>query len=333
MTMWKLLCSIILLLLLSIVIIDYFHDGSEGTEPASQTEHDFTFENDGETVYVSNGKAYDKNGKHLADLYDPNHFNEHYVEEDGTLYLVHDGTRYATTTELTTDFEYDALADIMASEERWEQYMWNSYTTNPEFSGKKDNYHDVGNTIELAQDPTGRENRVLKTTAKATGKVSKASVKRELFYFPEGSEIYFEGWFYIEGEDIYDGGGTTILDIESNWALGSPGIRLIFKDGDALAYEVKGMQKTYRQESPVEFPSKEWVHVKGRILVSSDNGEMQLWQNDQLVLDTEGQTLPYPGTFLNTVEVGTTAISKYAKNDQTIYVDDFTISGSPSEIF
>jgi hypothetical protein len=90
------------------------------------------------------------------------------------------------------------------------------------------------NRIDLADDPAGTSNRVLKFTAvtPVAGMVtSKASIESTTAYFQKGDDMWFEARYYFANGLPY-----SIVDFESQWFEQSPGPRIVFDNG-ALAIE------------------------------------------------------------------------------------------------
>jgi len=116
----------------------------------------------------------------------------------------------------------------------------------------------------------------------------------------------------------------------------SPGVRLVFDSNSSLAVNRKkiGDYSTWTQPSPTPFPRNEWVKVSWKMLLSSDDeiGESWVYQNDTLVLNNVGNTLPDPDYWeqnygyapndpicYERFQVGETASPS---NDVNMYVDD-----------
>ncbi len=156
---------------------------------------------------------------------------------------------------------------------------------------------------------------------------AKASIGSSFFYFEQGDDVWFHAYFKIDGESR----PFTLADIEGRHVKESPGIRLmLFGDGE-LGAELKAMDKPqYRQASDrrIMFPTDEWVQVTWHLYLHPDDGKLRIWQNDSLVVDAVGPTLPFAGMILNSVEVGISAHS-FGNKPTTLFVDDVIVTRSP----
>jgi hypothetical protein len=154
---------------------------------------------------------------------------------------------------------------------------------------------------------------------------AKASLSNALVYFVEGDDVWYQAWYYIEGSVR----PFTLVDLEADLAQSAPGIRLMLFDEGELGVELKAMHKPmYRQaaEGKVTFPTDRWVKVTWYVRLDSEvSGRVRVWQDDRLVVDATGQTLPFRTAVYNNLEVG---ISAHSFGDQpaTLYVDDVQVT-------
>lgn len=156
---------------------------------------------------------------------------------------------------------------------------------------------------------------------------AKASLGTGFICFEEGDDIWFQAWYRIEGPTR----PLTLADIEGRHVKESPGIRLMLFDGNQLGVELKALDKPkYRQTAgdAIDFPIDKWVQVTWHVALHPDAGKVQVWQDDRLVVDTTGPTLPFSGIMYNSLEVG---ISAHSFGDQpaTLFVDDVVITTKP----
>ena len=72
------------------------------------------------------------------------------------------------------------------------------------------------------------------------------------------------------------------------------------------------------------------MKVKWHIYLHPDDGHVQIWQDDQLVVDGRGPTLPFRGAVYDSLEIG---ISAHSFGDQTatLFVDDVSVKTGGSE--
>ena len=220
------------------------------------------------------------------------------------------------TNEFADDFERGLERRI----EGWHQILKlgsNSKTGNP------------ANLVGITTEQIHSGKSALKTyTAKDSRDLQKATLLRELFFFPPGADCWFSAWFYIPGSDSIE--NLFIFDLEATGYHGV-GRRLMFTGTEGRYLMLEGKRSTgpqYSQTaSPVPFPRNQWVHVKLHLhLSSSGNGQVELWQDGMLILNKSGQNMP-PNTFYDRIEVGQTANSTH--RELTMYVDDVRISDKP----
>lgn len=157
---------------------------------------------------------------------------------------------------------------------------------------------------------------------------AKASLSNSLVYFVEGDDVWYQAWYYVEGNVR----PFTLVDLEADLVHNSPGIRVMLYDEGEMGVELKAANKPqYRQsgDKKVKFPTDRWVQVTWQVhLETGSGGHLRLWQDDQLILDAAGQTLPFRTAIYNSLEVG---ISAHSFGDQpaTLYVDDVLVTTKP----
>ncbi len=77
-------------------------------------------------------------------------------------------------------------------------------------------------------------------------------------------------------------------------------------------------------------PIDEWVQIEAHLVLSTgDDGVIQLWQNDQLLIDQRGQTLPFEEAVYDDLEIGLSAHSDRS-GPAELFVDDLVISKQPT---
>lgn len=177
----------------------------------------------------------------------------------------------------------------------------------------------------IAQAKSGKQSLKCVCPAKTSSMIcSKCSLTTALVYFTEGDDVWYEAWYYVEGDTT----PLTLVDLESDLVESSPGIRIMLYES-ALGVELKALEKPkFRQKTdkPIRFPNNRWVKITWHLHLRGDStGKIRLWQDDQLLVDTNGQTLPYAKAIYNSLEVG---ISAHVSTDSvcTMYVDDLHIT-------
>ena len=153
---------------------------------------------------------------------------------------------------------------------------------------------------------------------------SKSLLEKSDLYFTKGDDIWFSGWYYLA-----EGVPTTLVDFDTQWLQGRPGIRLFIRWKGGIPYasmELKfGFKPQYNQfEFPL--PTKKWTHIKLHLRLSNhDDGLMEMWQDDRKILSAPGQTLPLHDTVYNAMLVGITSTS----TKTVLLVDDVKVSNTP----
>jgi hypothetical protein len=304
-----------------------------GRRIAEDAPADLTFEQDGERLVLVQGDVYRvrPNGgrEFLERLYDPDFFAKNYRQRDGDVFQLdpETGRLYAVTRRFEDNFENAASAADLITPARW--HLSN---TDPERAGKADNYYDLGNRITLSRTVVRGGAASLKFHARPSSRMtSKASLVKNIMYFKKGDDVYVSGWFFIEDTpSIYDAGGMTLVDLESSF-MQSVGLRIIFRQNDALAFELELPKTQFMQDSgsEVRFPTDRWVHVEAHAFLSDQAGRVEIWQDGRKVLDKQGRTLPLADTVYDRFEVGVSAIARGSRYEKSLYVDDIVISDSP----
>ncbi len=219
------------------------------------------------------------------------------------------------------DFEqYESIDDLILMGENQDKFWSFNQITKPE------------NTVSLDSVNVHSGNKSIKFTAAKTDDsgASKASIAKQHMAFWEGETIRATAWYYIEGENKLD--WLFLLDLEEKTAVGAgPGMRLTLVNNQ-LRVEYKFNEKDILQtvSEAKNFPRNQWVELVWEVKLSRKNkGEVRLWQNGELILETKNNTtLPKDilyfqqgtkGVYSN-VEVGITANSR--DEIVTLWVDD-----------
>jgi len=288
--------------------------------------------------------------------------DKNYVLSNGDVYLVHpDGTREFQERFYDPDFylknyqhqiqivQVDpesgatypvllAFADAFESSAKLiSPSRWHANNTESARAGQADNYYHLGNRVELTSIRQRSGSYSLRCTAKPSAtQVSKASLTRNLMYFKQGDHVYTSMWLFLKPTpSVYDGGGTTFMDLESSF-MQSVGLRLIVRQSaagqDALAFELEFPKTQFKQApgSEVPFPTGRWVQVRTHALLSADDtGMVQIWQDGREVLNATGRTLPLADTIYDRIEIGVTALAQGALYEKVLWIDEFEISHAP----
>lgn len=295
----------------------------------------------------------------LDNYYDPDFYQKNYTKEGDAIYLCSPDepeTRIRTRNEFKDDFEsYQSVRDLIITSKNIsgkevlvdgvKNYdpdqlptRWTTVTLqSPKFPTVKD-YVALGKRI-LEDDQEFVENRVEPSTERAHSGArsarfysasksrsmvcSKSSMSTSTMHFIKGDDFWFSGWFYFE-----KGMPLTIMDLESTWLNKHSGIRIQLSENGAPSIELKAFDKPIWRNRGFAIPRNQWVHVKVHFLLDERDGELELWIDDELVVEGTGQTLPLADTVFNCLEVGISA-----NLDETIlFVDDLQVSRQNPEL-
>lgn len=273
----------------------------------------------------------------VSEPYDKAFYEKNFDVENGVIYRIDDdGARYAVLQHFNEDFENaTTIRDLVGIERGWTTFTLQSpkaptvtdYINLREqiLLGERD---FLDNRIEPSSEQAHAGLRSLKALAVAPDAgmcCTKASLSTGLMHFAKGDNVRFSAWYYVEeaGEFI------TLMDLESTFVRGHPGMRIRLQKG-YLEFELAKWvpNDVYRQPEGEEilFPIGRWVFVEAHLLLSeNDDGIIQLWQDDTLIIDRRGQTLPFADAVYDDLEIG---LSVHASGPETaiLYVDDLMIS-------
>ena len=285
---------------------------------------------------LANGKAYRITDDHCqleADMFDPRFHDEHYHPTDSGIQIIADQYLISPQIQFLQRFEgTDHLLDyfILQPGEVQTDHLFTSLTLQSPSSYTVAEYVDLQHCIfaqscdfkdsrvDLVSDPVDPSNRVLQFTAvgpSGGGDISKTSVSTDLAYFLPQQDFWFAAKYYVS-----EGLPLTIADFECSHITGYPGPRLIIQNNQ-LAIENKFSSKIeYRQpiDRAVFFPTAQWVRVKVHLSYDTHSGIIEVWQDDQLIIDTTGPTVPFDLWIHNRVEIGISATHGRA----VMYMDD-----------
>jgi hypothetical protein len=278
-----------------------------------------------------------------TELYDPDFFAKNYQVEDGQVYILDpdSGERYLVKRYFSDSFENAAsIRDLIGLERGW-----TSFTLQSPQAPTVEDYNKLADQILKGEsgfldnrvEPSSRHahsgQKSLKTLAVAPVSgmsCTKASLSSMLMYYVKGDDVWYSAWYYYEKIGKFN----TLMDLESTYVLGYPGMRICLNSGYLYFELAKWTPKSlYRQNVSPEtpFPIKRWVHIKTRLRLSEgEDGIVQLWQDGKLIIDQRGQTLPFAGAVYNSLEIGLSAHA-FGPNTAVLYVDDVVISDKPIE--
>lgn len=281
-------------------------------------------------------------------LFDPEEVERSYQTEGKSVYRVapDTGKRYPVRRHFTEDFEgvatkADGLRELIGPVRQWTDFTLQSPlapSVEKYVALRKDILTGGGDFLDARVEPSrekshgGQQSLKCFCPAKSKSMIcTKASLGTGLIYFKKGDSLWHRGWYYIAGAVRPH----TLVDIECDLVKNYPGIRLmLFQNGD-LGAELKAATKPkYRQAElhRIPIPTERWVEVSWYVLLDDGmDGRVRIWQDDTLVVDASGQTLPYRTAIYNRMEVGISAHS-FGNEASTLYVDDIVLTSEPLRV-
>lgn len=185
----------------------------------------------------------------------------------------------------------------------------------------------LDNRIDLERDNVHSGNSAVRFYAVPPGwrmVTSKSLLEKSDLYFAKGDDVWFSAWYYLA-----EGIPSTLIDFDTQWLQGRPGIRLFVRTKGGIPYatmELKFIVKPQYNQFEFPLPTKKWTHIKLHLHLSNhDDGLMEIWQDDRKILSTHGQTLPLHDTVYNAMLVGITSTSMKT----VLLVDDVKVSNKP----
>ncbi|MHB8710527.1 MAG: heparin lyase I family protein [Minisyncoccota bacterium] len=242
------------------------------------------------------------------------------------------GDKANLSTQFASDFELPSFLDLFKTG-RWSKTLLLSPKADTDQKYEQLNTEIMkggpflDNRIDLVHDNVHAGSSALKfyAVSPSSGMVtSKSLVEKSDLCFTKGDDIWFSGWYYLE-----KGVPSTLVDFDTQWLEGRPGIRLFIRPKDGKPYasmELKFASKPQYNQFEFPLPLQKWTHIKLHIYLSNhEDGFMEMWQDDQKILSMHGQTLPLYDTVYNAMLVGITSTSM----ETVLRVDDVKVSNKP----
>jgi hypothetical protein len=277
-------------------------------------------------------------------VYDPVAMEASYLTEGNTVYRLDAdiGQRFQVRRQFTEGFEDLAPGRVGLRQLIGAERGWGSVTLQSPSSPEVADYvalrsrileqgEDFADAVVAPDDQrshSGSASLFCRSPAKPRQMITcKASLSTPLIYFRKGDDFWFRGWFYAASSRP-----SSLMDLECEFLQHHGGIRLLIDASGMLLVELKALDKPkYRQasNSAVQFPLDQWVEIRVHFqLNDSDQGVIQVWQDNQLLIDTRGITLPLPRAIYNSLEIGISTHS-YGDKESLLWVDDIAISDQP----
>ncbi len=307
-------------------------------EPLPESEVERTLTEKGSTYKLHQGKLYRVNARSgkwefAQQVYDPEFYRKNYIERDGSVFRkIGDGKTLPVKRSFADDFEgARQLADLIDLNRGWtscELQSPKAPTVNDYVRLRnrilKGEAGFIDNRIEPSDEVVFNGKAALKTVSMSPTQnmvTAKSSLATELMHFVKGDSV----WMSLRCQvPVGSGMPFTVLDLETTWIHQQPGIRIVIADGKHACFQLKGFEQPYYRQ-----PKGRWVHLKAHLTLSEqDDGKVELWQDGQKIIETQGQTLILANAVYNSFEIG---ISAYNEKDRsaTLYVDDVSISDQP----
>jgi hypothetical protein len=274
-------------------------------------------------------------------VYDPDFYAKNYVERDGAIYRIGpDSKPIPVKRSFSEDFEgVPHFSELIGLDRGWTSCELQSPKT-PTVSDYvklrnrilKRESDFLDNRIEPSGDVVHGGAMSLKCVSVSPSRgmvTAKASLSTELLHFVNGDDVWMSLWCHVPSGS---GMPFTVLDLETTWIQQYPGMRIVIADGKHACFQLKAFEHPYYRQQPgkeIVFPKGKWVHLKAHLKLSDrDDGEIELWQDGQQIVDARGPTLVLEHAIYNSLEIGITAYNELGKS-ATLYVDDVRISDEP----
>ncbi len=292
-------------------------------------------------IYIyQNGDLYindDTGCNYELQYFDPSFVDKYEKAASGQVYFKEGDVMVPVVQQINEGFDgYLEFTDlIIASVDELASKVWTNFTLlSPEtpsvseyvtlFSCILDGECDfLDNRIDLISHENNAAVKFQTVSPGADMVTSKSSVSTTLTYFELGDDLWFQCKYYIESGIPY-----SLVDFESVYFEESPGPRVVISGGQIALENKFGSKILYRNETDIKVPEKKWFTVKLHLVLSdTDNGIIEVWQDENLVISETGINLPTSNAILNSLEVGITA-SDVAT---VLLIDDLHLSDQPMD--
>ena len=321
-----------------------------GIDPLDDSQIELKNSIDGTTyILTHDGRLYredaDSRKWYYQDtVYQPEEMARAYVQEGGVTYRfdAESGKRVAVRREFSESFEdldigVDGLRQMIGEKRSWGSLTLQSPLARevPDYVALRSRILKSGQSFldaSVAPDDQHVHSGVRALLCVAPSKPSnmvtcKASISSPLVYFAYGDDFWYQAFYFAEDSLPF-----TLMDLECEWIKQHAGIRLCITEAGLLEAELKSLDKPRFGQSaatPVTFPMGRWVKVQTHIHLSNRNdGHVKIWQDDQLIVDANGVTLPLRSAIYSSLEVGISAHS-YGNKPCKLWVDDIEVSDKP----
>lgn len=285
--------------------------------------------NDGNAYLLENGTC-----SFILKYFESNFLDDNYIIDGASVSLKVENSSWPVVNDFTEDFEnYASFIDLFPKVIADSNLFWNSFTLQSPATPTVDEYNELRNCIlaencdfidhkiELTADPNDAGNLVLKFTSLAPTAdmvTAKCSISTQRNFFRKGDDLWYAADYFIAS-----GMPLTIADFENDYFEQGPGPR-VFISNNALAVENKfGAKDIFRQATPVSVPKNKWFTIKVHFKLSdTGDGIIELWQDGEMLISTQGLNIPTSNSIQNSLEVGISATSEAS----TMFMDNIKIS-------
>lgn len=337
-------------ILCAVTVIVFYLRRHPSIEPLDDSQVELKNTIDGTTyVLTTDGRLFSvdvRNRKwyYVDKVYYPVEMAKAYQQEGGVTYRVEEGggQRIAIRRNFSESFEGLSLGVDGLRELVGEVRGWGALTLQSPRAREVADYVKLRNRIlkggqtfldaSVAPDDqhvhSGERALLCIAPAKPGDMVTcKASISSPLVYFAHGDDFWYQAYYYAEDSLPF-----TLMDLECEWIKQHAGIRLCITENGHLEAELKSLDKPrFRQSADIAvvFPMGQWVKVQTHIHLSNDNeGHVKIWQDDKLIVDASGVTLPLRSAIYSSLEIGISAHS-YGSKQAKLWVDDILVSDKP----
>lgn len=356
--MMKKIFLLALIIIIFFVVLKLLPANNEQTVTSLPGEISLQMILEGEEYVLVAGDIYkivdEKQFEYIDTYYDPNFYEKNYIEIDGEIYrkqLDTENTIVRPRNNFRENFEqFVTINDLIITPEDFEgtelrsngftiydadliKTRWTTMTiqspstpTVSEYVTLKDQILNgqlqfIDNSILPSSVRVQDGKKSIHSVAVAHQPVSKSSIGSELLHFIKGDDFWFSGWFFLE-----KGLPIGIIDLESTFLLEHSGIRLLFSRNGRPYVELKAFDKpVWRAPESYTVPRDRWFKVTLHLFLDDKNGQVEVWFDDEKIIDGYGRTIPLDDSILNNLEIGISATTE----DTSLYFDNITVSDSP----
>lgn len=161
--------------------------------------------------------------------------------------------------------------------------------------------------------------RFTSVNAKKVMTATKTLLENNRLWFIKGNDLWFKADFFLDEYVPY-----SIAAFREEGRKFRPGPEVIIWEQRYLGLELGSAPEARLEQRDVSVPYGQWFEVKVHMKLDDVSGKVHIWQDGELVLEGEMQTLVAANSLLNVLEVGITASAPVG-----MLVDNVEISREP----